>query len=102
MKSSTMYDRTVSSSLTVANRVLDFEITTKQSSSDTSCTLSDTDKSTIQTIFDSLIQNYSGDNNKFDEFLYTMQSMLADTIDFTNDCNLQYLQNLINSELGIN
>ncbi len=101
MKSSTMYDRTLSSSLTIANRVLNFNITTKQSSN-TSCTLSDTDKSTIQTIFDSLIQNYSGDNNKFDTFLYTMQSMLADTMDFTNDCNLQYLQNLINSELGIN
>jgi len=31
-----------------------------------------------------------------------MKSMLADEIDFTNDCNLQYLEDLINSELGIN
>ena len=28
--------------------------------------------------------------------------MLADEIDFTNDCNLQYLEDLINSEIGIN
>lgn len=30
-----------------------------------------------------------------------MQSMLADEIDFTNDCNLQYLEDLINEDLGI-
>jgi hypothetical protein len=30
-----------------------------------------------------------------------MQSMLADEIDFTNDCNLEYLQELIENELGI-
>jgi hypothetical protein len=30
-----------------------------------------------------------------------MQSMLADEIDFTNDCNLKYLEDLINAELGI-
>jgi hypothetical protein len=58
--------------------------------------LSDTDRIIIQAIFDSLIENYTGDANKFDEFLYTMQSMLTDEIDFTNNCNLQYLQDLIN------
>jgi len=31
-----------------------------------------------------------------------MQSMLADQIDFTNDCNLQYLQNLISTAIGGN
>jgi len=31
-----------------------------------------------------------------------MQSMLADQIDFTNDCNLQYLEDLINNNLGTN
>jgi hypothetical protein len=29
-----------------------------------------------------------------------MQSMLADEIDFTNDCNLQYLEDLITLEVG--
>jgi len=85
--------------LTIANRELAFDVTTKQESND-GCTLSSDDKDTIQTIYDSLVQNYSGDQNRFDEFLNTMQSMLSDEIDFTNDCNLQYLQNLINSELG--
>lgn len=99
LRSSTTYDTSVISRLTLANRTLTFSITTKQESNNW-CTLSTDDKATIQTIFDSLIQNYSGDINKFDEFLYTMQSMLADQIDFTDDCNLQYLENLIS--LAIN
>lgn len=101
VRSSNLYDTTVSSVLTIANRTLSFDVTTKQEW-DNWCTLSDDDTSTIQTIFDSLVDNYSGDANKFDEFLYTMQSMLADEIDFTNDCNLQYLEDLINAELGTN
>jgi hypothetical protein len=90
----------VSSVLTLANRILEFNITTKVESA-IDCTLSSADQSTIQTIFDSLIQNYSGSADKYSEFLYTMQSMLADEIDFTNDCNLKYLEDLINAELGI-
>jgi hypothetical protein len=94
-----MYDRTITTTLTLANRILEFNVTTKQQS-DSSCTVSDDDKTTIQSIFDSLVQSYTGDANKFDEFLYTMQSMLADEIDFTNDCNLQYLEDLISLEVG--
>ena len=101
VRSSNRYDKTVSSLLTIANRSLEFAVTTKQES-DNACTLSDDDKTMIQTIYDSLVQNYSGDENKFDEFLNTMQSMLNDEIDFSNDCNLQYLEDLINSELGTN
>ena len=101
VRSSNRYDKTVSSLLTIANRELEFSVTTKEESNN-ACTLSDDDKTTIQTIYDSLVQNYSGDENKFDEFLNTMQSMLNDEIDFSNDCNLQYLEDLINSELGTN
>lgn len=101
MKSSSIYDTTISSVLTIANRTLEFDVTTKQQSN-SGCTLSDDDRTTIETIFDSLVSNYSGDTNKFEEFLTTMKSMLADEIDFTNDCNLQYLEDLINSALGIN
>ncbi len=100
LRSSNTYDDTVSSLLTLANRTLEFNITTKVESA-IDCTLSSSDQSTIQTIFDSLIQNYSGSADKYSEFLYTMQSMLADEIDFTNDCNLKYLEDLINAELGI-
>lgn len=78
---------------------MEFNVTTKQED-DNECTLSDDDKTTVQTIFDSLVQNYSGDEDRFDEFLTTMKSMLADEIDFTNDCNLQYLEDLINSAIG--
>lgn len=101
VRSSNTYDRTVSSTLTIANRELEFNVTTKEESDDW-CTLSDDDKTTIQEIFDSLVANYSGDENRYDEFLYTLQSMLSDEIDFTNDCNLQYLEDLINWEIGGN
>ena len=101
VRSSNIYDSTTSATLKIANRELEFNITTKEKSED-GCTLSDDDKNTIQEIFDSLVENYSGDENKYDEFLYTMQSMLEDEIDFTNDCNLQYLQDLINGEIGGN
>jgi len=95
LKSSKSYDTTVSSLLTIENRILEFTITTKEEGESDECTLSDTDEETIQTIYNSLVQNYSGDQDKYEEFLATMQSMLQDEIDFTNDCNLQYLDDLI-------
>lgn len=73
-------------------------MTTKES--DTECTLAPEDEETIQDIFDNMVANYSGSEDRYEEFLYTMQSMLADEIDFTNDCNLQYLEDLINAEIG--
>ncbi len=100
VRSSNSYDRTLSSTLTIANRILTFNVITKEQS-DNWCTLSEDDETTIQTIFDSLVNNYSWDEDRYDEFLSTMQSMLADEIDFTNDCNLEYLQNIIENELGI-
>ncbi len=100
VRSSNRYDRTVYGTLTIANRALEFAVTTKNES-DSECTLSDDDMDTIQTIFDSLIENYSWETSRYDEFLYTMESMLSDEIDFTNDCNLSYLQTLIEDELGI-
>ncbi len=100
VRSSNNYDRTISATLKIANRILDFDVTTKDESDDW-CTLTSDDEETIQTIFDSLVNNYSWDEDRYDEFLTTMQSMLEDEIDFTNDCNLEYLQNLIEEELGI-
>ncbi len=100
VRSSNNYDRTISATLKIANRILDFDVTTKDESDD-GCTLTSDDEETIQTIFDSLVNNYSWDEDRYDEFLTTMQSMLEDEIDFTNDCNLEYLQNLIEEELGI-
>jgi len=99
VKSSSRYDKTITSVLTIANRKLEFDVTTKQES-DSACTLSAEEETTIQSIFDSLVINYSWDADKYDEFLNTMKSMLADQIDFTNDCNLQYLEDLINVEIN--
>jgi len=80
---------------------LQFSVKTKIQSN-TECTLSYDDEANIQAIFDSLVESYSGDINKYNEFLTTMQSMLGNEIDFSNDCNLQYLQNLINTEIEMN
>ena len=101
LKSSTWYNKTLSSVLTIANRTLQFSVKTKIQSN-TECTLSYDDEANIQAIFDSLVESYSGDINKYNEFLTTMQSMLGNEIDFSNDCNLQYLQNLINTEIEMN
>ncbi len=101
LKSSNDYDDTVSSVLTIANRMLEFTVVTKEEW-DNECTLSSDDETTIHDIFDSLVANYSGDENRYEEFLATMQSMLEDEIDFTNDCNLQYLEDLISSEIDGN
>ena len=99
LRSSNSYNSTIASMLTIANRTLKYSVRTIQDSNG-ACTLSNDDKTTIQTIFTSLVANYSGDANKYDEFLNTMQSMLADQVDFTNDCNLQYLEDLINLEIN--
>jgi hypothetical protein len=97
LKSSKHYDTSVTSTLTVANRNADFTITTVQAAGE--CTLSDDDKGKIQIVFNSLVGQYSGDQSKYDEFLTTMKSMLQDQIDLTNNCNLQYLSDLLNGTI---
>jgi hypothetical protein len=97
LRSSDQYDDSVASTLTVANRETDFIITT--ASDGDACTLSSEDRARIQVIFNSLVAQYSGDQTRYDQFLYTMRSMLQDQIDLTNDCNLRYLDNLITTSL---
>lgn len=101
LKSSNLYNKTVSSTLTLGNRTAKYEVVTKLSSS-SNCTVSPDDEIAIQTIYDTLVANYSGDEALFTEFLSTIQSMLSDQIDFTNDCNLQYLQELIDGTIDTN
>lgn len=57
LKSSNLYNTTVASVLTIANRAIPFRVTTKIRGS--GCTLSSGDTATIQTIFNSLVQNYT-------------------------------------------
>lgn len=91
-------DESIVSTLTIANRTTEYIVTTAPDKN--SCTLDNKDKWKIQIIYDTLIAQYvSGDQNKYDEFLYTMRSMLQDKIDLTNDCNLQYLYDLLDSKI---
>ncbi len=99
IKSSKKYEKKISSLLTIANRVLTYDVTTKVEWSSNNCSLNATDKETIQFIYNNLIGSYSGSN--LDNFTTTMQSMLRDQIDLTNDCNLQYLSDLINGSITI-
>lgn len=94
------YDESISSTLTVANRSTDFIVSTAPDGD--SCTLSTQDKWKIQIIYDSLVAQYSGDQNRYAQFLYTMRSMLQDEIDLTNDCNLQYLSDLLDGTVQTN
>ena len=87
----------MTSTLTVANRTADFTITTVPENGE--CTLSDDDKGKIQIVFDSLVGEFSGDQSRYDEFLATMKSMLQDQIDLTNNCNLQYLSDLLDGTI---
>ena len=99
VRSSSIYSRTITWVLTLANRTLAFGVTTKPW---TGCSLSDTQMLATQSIFNELVQNYTGDLSRFNEFLYTMQSMLTDQIGFTHDCNLEYLATLISWAIGGN
>ena len=86
--------RSLSSTLTIANRSAEYLITTRDANG-ASCTVSSSDKQAIQIIFDNLITQYTWDQSKYAEFLSTMKSMLQDKIDLTNDCNLTYLSDLV-------
>ncbi len=100
IRSSTAYNTIVTWTLVIANRQLPFTVKTK-SSPIAGCTLSDEDRDDIQMIFDTLVDNYDNNSWAYEEFLYTMQSMLSDEINFENNCNLMYLQDLIQQALGM-
>jgi len=100
IRSSNSYNRTTTGTLTLANRIVHFPVNTKTSSI-VWCTLTDEDRDIIETIFDSMVANYINSPELYQEFLHTMQSMLQDEINFTNNCNLMYLQDLIKQALGL-
>ena len=98
LTSSDTQDESTTSTLTIANRSTDYVVTT--SPDNNSCTLSSQDRGTIQIVYNNLVAQYAtGDPNRYNDFLYTMKSMLQDQIDLTNDCNLQYLYDLLDTNL---
>lgn len=100
VRSSNTYTTITTGTLTIANRVLAFPVKTKTSTI-AGCSLSDEDRDDIQMVFDTLVENYANNSWEYEEFLYTMQSMLSDEISFDNNCNLMYLQDLIQQALGM-
>jgi hypothetical protein len=100
LNSSPKYGRSLSSTLTIANRSAEYVITTRNENGD-SCNVSSADKQAIQLIFDTLISQYQWDQSKYAEFLSTMKSMLQDKIDISSDCNLSYLSDLVSQWLDL-
>jgi len=98
LRSSKKYNKTVSSTLTIANREADFLLKTYEQWHE--CDLYSWDKAKILAIYNILKNTYSGSNNSTN-FFNTLQSMLQDQIDLSGSCNLQYLSDLINASTTI-
>jgi hypothetical protein len=100
LRSSTQYDTTVSSIFYIGPRYATFHITTKSLTGYTpasGCVLETGQKLIIQNIFDMMKDTYSADQGTLADFLFTIQSMLQDETDLTNNCSLEYLLNTVDS-----
>ena len=102
--SSKKYDTTISSKITVWSIAATFYITTMLEWDDNSNDLSNLQKIRIMSIFNLLIDLYSDNPAKEQEFLYTLRSMLIDKLevmDETDDAysTFEYLLSLIESRL---
>lgn len=102
--SSNQYNTTVSTIFHVGPKHATFYITTKsltgQSNSGSSlsgCNLSNTQENMIENVFDSIKDAYDEDTDTLESFVFTMQSMLEDEVDLTENCALDYLLNLVDS-----
>ena len=92
--SSSTYDSTVTSNISVLGLNGTFSVTTKKNS----CLLSATEKLAIQNIYATLKGQYNNDLSKYSDFLNTFQSMVQDESDLTKSCNLDYLLSLIQND----
>lgn len=97
MFASEEYDTTVSSSITVGSLTWNFTITTKPKQPDR-CMLTKEEKESIRTVFSGLLEQY-GTTAKLTTLMNTMKSMINDMQDFNYDCNLDYLQSLVEAYL---
>lgn len=102
--SSKKYDTTISSKITVWDISATFYITTIVEWDDNSVDLGNLQKIRIMSIFNLLLELYSDNTSKEEEFLYTLRSMLTDklaTLDENNDSysTFEYLLSLIDARL---
>ncbi|MCX6823185.1 MAG: myxococcus cysteine-rich repeat containing protein [candidate division SR1 bacterium] len=95
MVSSSQYNHTVTSTVSVAGLTGTFNITTK----DNSCQLTTSQEELISNVYDLLKTQYNGNTSILNDFLATFQSILGDEVDISQDCSLEYLLQLINNDL---
>ncbi len=95
MVSSSLYNHTVSSIVSVAGLTGTFNITTQ----DNTCSLTQDQKDVITNVYALLRDKYDGNTNILNDFLATFQSILGDEVDISQDCSLGYLLQLINDDL---
>ena len=89
--SSNTYDTTVTSEIRILGHTGTFSVSTKKSS----CTLSTSEKSIIDDIYQELKDEYNNDISKYADFLTTFQNMVEDETELNNSCTLNYLLDLI-------
>jgi len=100
LKSSTQYDTTLNAVFYVGPRFATYHITTKSLTGyapTSGCILETGQKLIIQNIFDMMKDTYNADQGTLSDFLFTIQSMLQDETDLTNNCSLQYLLDTVDS-----
>lgn len=97
MFSSDQYDSSVSSYIKVGNLSWVFTITTKPKQPDV-CMLTKEEKEEITTVFSWLLEQY-WTTSKLTTLMNTMKSMINDMQDFNYDCNLEYLESLVEKYL---
>lgn len=113
LRSSTLYDTTISTRFSIGSRSATFYITTKSlvtgtvltwtitgtvlTWTTTWCVLATGERLIIQNIFDMMRETYDANQGTLSSFLFTMQSMLQDDIALTNSCSLDYLLNTVDS-----
>lgn len=98
MFASDQYDTTVNSLITVGWLQWTFSITTKPKQP-ARCLLTKEEKESIRTVFSGLLEEY-WTTAKLTVLMNTMKSMINDMQDFNYDCNLEYLQSLVEEYLN--
>lgn len=96
--SSDEYATTISSDFSAAGLTGRFSVTTIDPDSEV-CMFTKTQKLTIAELLSTLKADYSN-NGKRNTLLYTLRSMISDIQAFDYSCNLQYLNDLVENEIG--
>lgn len=98
MYASDEYDQTTTSLVTIDSLTGLFTITTKPAQPDV-CYLTKDEKESIDEVFSGLIAQY-WETSKLTTLMSTMESMIKDMQDFNYDCNLEYLNSLVDDYLS--